>query len=404
MTIWILAIVLVASTVGLGYRQGVIRASFSFVGIIFATLLAHPLAHVLKPILMHVGFSNETLAWMVAPIVAFPVVLTLFKVAGGYVHHQQEVQFKHRAGELEFSIWQRLNHRLGACVGVLNGTAYMVLLTFVIFNFSFWTNEVAASDSESASTRLINRLGQDSVATGMAGTAGSIGTLPDDYYKLADLAGLICQNPAVSTRLARYPMMVSLLERDDLKALAMNSDLTNAWKSHAPMGQILNEPAVQDLLKNNDLLNTIWEVVQPNMDDLETYLKTGKSPKFDAEPVLGYWDFNVRVSFAYLRLTQPKITSAQMRGARDYMTQAYADTFLVVAGDNQAYMKNWPHPNPNAQSGQTMETINWKGPWEKDGTNYTFTFDGKTFSGGVGEDGRRLILKDEKTTYIFDRE
>ena len=121
---------------------------------------------------------------------------------------------------------------------------------------------------------------------------------------------------------------------------------------------------------------------------------------------LGYWDFNVRVSFAYLRLTQPKITSAEMRGARAWMSQAYADTILVVAGDDQAFLKYWPHPNPNPQPGQPAETINWKGQWAKDGTNYTFNLsngsDSKTFSGAT--DGQRLILKDDKSTYVFDHE
>ncbi len=390
----------------MGYRQGVIRASFSFVGIIFAALLAGPLGHLLKPLLTHVGFPNETMAWMVAPIIAFPLVLTVFKMAGAYFHRKSEVHHKHHVGELELSIWTRLNHRLGACVGVLNGTAYLVLITFVIFNLSFWTVQVAASDSESFSTRLINHLGQDATSTGLASTAGAVGTLPENYYRVANLAGLICQNPGLSARLARYPMFLSLVERDDLQALAADAQFTNAWATHIPMGELLNQPNVQNLINNNDLLKTVWGIVEPNLDDLNTYLKTGKSPKYDPQPVLGHWDFNVRVSFAYLRLTQPKITSAEMRGARAWMTSAYADTILIVAGDNQAYLKYWPHPNPNPQPGQPMETINYKGPWTNDGTNYTFTLsngtDNKTFAGST--DGQRLILKQDANTYVFDHE
>jgi len=338
--------------------------------------------------------------------VAFPIVLTLFKVAGNYLHRQSEVHYKHKTAELEFSIWTRLNHRLGACVGVLNGTAYLVLLTFVIFNLGYWTNQVAASDSEAITTRMVNHLSKDAVSTGMASTAGSVGKLPANYYQVADLAGLLCQNPGLSGRLARYPMFVSLLERDDLQALATDAELTNAWSTRAPMAQIMDEPNVQNLVKNNDLINVIWGVVQPNLDDLNTYLRTGKSPKFDSEPVLGHWDFDVRVSFAYKRLTQPKITSAEMRAARDWMSQAYANTVLIVAGDNQAFLKYWPHPNPNPQPGQPMETINWKGQWAKDGTNYTFTIsngtDSKTFAGST--DGGRLMLKDDANTYVFDHE
>jgi len=407
MTIWLLAILMVASTVGLGYRQGVIRAAFSFLGILFSALLAAPLGRLIKPILTHVGVHNETLAWMIAPLIAFPLVLALFKVAGGYFHHKSEMHYKHKAGELELSIWTRLNHRLGACVGVLNGTAYVILLTFVIFNFSFWTVQVAAADSESASTRLVNRLGEDIQSTGMAKTTGAVGTLPDNYYRLADLAGLICQNPGLSARLARYPMFLSLLERDDLQQLAGNSDFTNAWASHSPMGEILNEPAVQGILMNNDLINTVWGVVEPNLDDLETYLKTGKSPKYDSQIILGQWDFDVPVTFAYLRLAQPKISSSEMRSTRAWMTQAYAQTTLIVAGDQQAFLKYWPNLKATPQPGQPMETLNWKGQWSQDGTNYQFTIsdgsDSRTFAASTA-DGQRLILKDEKSTYVFDHE
>jgi len=283
MTIWILTFLMVASTIGLGYRQGVIRASFSFLGILFASLLAAPLGRLLQPVLTHVGIENETLAWMIAPIVAFPVVLTAFKAAGGFFHHRSEVHYKHKASELEYSIWTRLNHRLGACVGVLNGTAYLVLLCFVLYNFSYWTFQVAASDSERVTTRLINRLGDDARSTGLAQTAGAVGTLPDHYYALADLAGTICQNPRLGERLARYPMFLSLLERDDLKQLATDGEFTNAWASRAPMGELLNEPSVKSVLKNNDLLNAVWGIVESNLDDLNIYLKTGKSPKFDSK-------------------------------------------------------------------------------------------------------------------------
>jgi hypothetical protein len=342
---------------------------------------------------------------MIAPVVAFPVVLAAFKIAGAFLHRRSEMHFKHKSSELEMSIWTRLNHRLGACVGILNGAAYVILISFVLFNFSFWTVQVAASDSETATTRLINRLGKDIQATHLDKSAGAVGTLPDNYYKLANLAGLICQNPGLSARLAQYPLFVSLLERDDLQQLAADADFSGAWTGHAPMGEILNLPAVQNVLKNEDLLHTVWSIVEPNMDDLETYLKTGKSPKFDSQVILGRWEFDVPVTFAYLRLTQPKISSSEMRSARAWMTQAYAQTLLIVAGDNQAYLKFWPDLKAAPVVGKPPTTLNWKGQWSQDGANYQFTIgngsDSKTFA-ATTTDGQRLMFKDDKNTYVFD--
>jgi uncharacterized membrane protein required for colicin V production len=405
MTIWILALVLLASLAALGYRQGAIRVAFSFAGILFAFLLAAPVGKLFKPLLPHVGVHSPTLILMIAPIVGFMLVTVLFKSAAFYVHHKVEMFYKYKAGDLRLSLWIRLNRRLGACAGLLNGAAYFVLICFVIFNFSYWTVQVAPSDEETRTTRLINHLGRDLQNTGMNKVAKSVATLPENYYKVADLAGLICQNPQVSDRLADYPAFISLMERDDLQQLAQTGDFTNAWAQHAPMGEILNEPQVQSILQNTDLLNTVWEIVQNNLDDLTGYLKTGKSAKYDSEKILGHWDFDVGVTIAMLRQAQPKITSPEMRSIRALWTQAYAQTVFIAGADNQAFLKNLPNFKPQP-AGQPPSTDNWKGQWSNDGTNYSLTLAGGSGNKSLSAtttDGLRLTFKDEKNILVFDR-
>lgn len=406
MSIWILSLLVVASCVGLGLRQGVIRACFFLFGIIIATLLAAPLGHLLQPLVARCGCPNEVVAWMTAPLVAFIIIKVIFIAAGTYFHRQSEVHYKHQAIELEFNIWTRLNQRLGACIGLLIGAAYVVLLTFLISNLSYWTIQVAISDEESFTTRLVNRLGQDAQSTGLNKVANAVGTLPPTYYQLADLAGLLRQNPGLSARLARYPMVVSLLERDDVQQLINDGEFTNAWAARAPMGAMLKIGSVQATIKNQALLDLVQDIVLTNREDLTNFLATDKSPKYDSAVILGHWDFDVRVSFAYFKLNHANLKPPEMSAARNYMATAYNDTLLVVAGDHQSYMKFWPHPNPNAQPNQPIETISWKGSWTQDGTNYTFNLtsgsDTKTLAGTT--DGQRLMLVDDKTTYVFDHE
>src|SRR5258706_8142648 len=50
MTIWILAILLLAGLAALGLRQGAIRVAASFLGIVIGALLASPLAHLIQPL------------------------------------------------------------------------------------------------------------------------------------------------------------------------------------------------------------------------------------------------------------------------------------------------------------------------------------------------------------------
>jgi hypothetical protein len=404
MTIWILALVLLAMAIALGHKLGAINAAFTFAGIVFASLLAVPVGHIFKLLMPHVGLHNPTLIWMIAPVGGFVLVLVVFKMAGFFVHRKVNVHYKYYAGDLRLTLWERLNSRLGACVGVLNGALYLVLACSVIYNLSYWTVQVATSDSETKTLRLVNQLGHDLDGTGMAKAARAVAPMPEYYYKMADLAGLICQNPQVSDRLGRYPAFISLLERDDLQQLAQNSDFTNAFQTHAPLGQLLDQPAFQSILQNTDLVNTVWMTVQTNLDDLTTYLKTGKSDKYDLEKILGRWDFNVSVTVAMLRESQPNIPSSQMKFIRAWMTKSYENTTFVAGADGQAFLKNLPRLKPGTPP--TTETATWTGSWTADGGNYDLTLtangENKSMTAKISND--RLTLTDDKSTLIFDRE
>jgi hypothetical protein len=401
MFIWILALVLLAACIALGHKLGAINAAFTFVGIVFAALLAVPLGSLLKHLLPHIGIHNETMLWTIAPILAFVAVLAIFKAMGFFVHRKVAVFYKYKAGDLRLALWERLNARLGACVGTLNGTAYLVLISFVIFNFSYWTAQIAPADEETRTTKFINHLGKDLESTGLAKVGHALVTMPDNFYKVADLGGLISQNPQLSDRLGRYPAFISLFERDDLQQLAESPDFTNAWNSHAPMGQILNEPAVQSLLQNNELMDVVWVSVQTNLDDLTVYLKTGKSPKYDAESILGRWDFNIRTTVAMLRQARPNISASEMRAIRALWTQSFADTTFVAGGDGQAFLKNLPNFQKQPPAAET-----WKGSWTLNGTNYDLSIasNGENKSMTAQTSDARLTLKDDKNVLIFDRE
>jgi hypothetical protein len=400
MTIWILTFVLIGSCVGMGLRQGAIRAAFSLVGIIFAALLAAPLGKPFKLLLPHVGVHNLTVIWVLGPVIAFLIVLTLFKMAGHFVHQKADVYYKYKAGDLRLSLWTRLNSRVGACVGVLNGTVYLLLAAFYIFNFSYWTAQVAPSDSEARTTRLVNQLGLDLQNTGLSKAARSLVTLPENFYKSADIAGLLCQNPRLSDRLGRYPAFLSLAERDDVLPLTQDSTFTNDWNSRAPMSQLLDEAPVKTILENDELINTVWAITQTNLDDLLVYLKTGNSAKYDPEKILGRWDFNVNVSLALVRQARPNIPATEMRTIRAMWGHAYAETTFIASADNQAFLKNLP----SFKAGQPP--ITWKGTWTANDTNYDLALsaNGANKSMTALTGGARLTLKDNRTALVFDRE
>ena len=406
MTIWILAILLMALAALAGWRQGGIRAAISFAGILFAALLAAPVGKLFSLVLPIFGVSSPVTMWAVTPVCGFVLVLVVFKAVAQNVHKKVEVFYKYHAGDLRLTLWERLNSRLGICVGLLNGAMYFVLISFFLFNLAYLTSQTAVAANQPLPVRLVNQLGADLQSTGVARAAAAVGTLPPMFYKLADTSGFLMQNPDAAQRLVSYPGLASLWERDEMQPLVQDSALTNAIASGASVSTIMNMPSVQDFLHNKALSQSVWTIVQTNFDDITNFLATGKSAKFDNEKLIGHWEFNPAVTFAWMRQERPRMTATEARGLRAWMLQSYAQTRLLVTGDNQIFIRSLPRVRTGA-AGQppTTELNNWKGDWSNDGKTYslhvTFETDEKFLTGTT--EGIRLTVKDGKSTLIFDK-
>ncbi len=406
MSIWILAIVIMISTALAGWRLGAIRAAISFVGILFAALLAVPIGKLVHPLLPHLGAGNPIAAWALAPVAGFILVSIVFKVIGQPVHNKVEHFYKYKAGDLRLSLFERLNSRLGICVGLLNGALYFVLMTFLIFNLTYWTTQVAVAPNQPLAIRLANQMGHDLQSTHLARVASAVGTLPPEYYRLADLAGFLMQNPQVGPRLVEYPALTSLWERDDFQPLVTDSTLTNALASGVSLQELLNDPTVRGFLENKEQTKLVTGILQSNLDDLTVYLQTGKSAKYDDQKIIGHWDFNPAVTLAWLRQSNPRIPASEMRVVRARWTLAYADTHVLVTGDNQLFIKNLPKFLPQTQPKDPLfQPENWKGDWTANGDAYDLhaTLNGTDKFMTAKAETLRLSIKDGKNLLIFDR-
>ena len=406
MSIWILAVLLLASGSLAGWRQGAIRAAFVFVSILFAALLAGPLGSLFHPLLPHLGASNPITAWALAPIAGFILGSIPLIVAGHYVHNRADHFYKYHAGELRKALWSRVNTRVGICIGLLNGAIYFILVSFFIFNISYWTYQVSsASASQPMLVRLVNSMGEGMQSSGFSKTASAVGTLQPNFYKLADLGGLLMQNPQLGTRFADYPGLTSLWHQDAMQPLVTDSTLTNALASGATLGDITSDSSVQALLANKALSGMVEDAVVTNLDDLTAYLNTGKSAKYGNEPIVGSWVFNAPVTLAWLRQGDPKMKANEMLGIRMLWSQAYAQTTLLLTGDNQLFIKNFPKFVAPSQPNQPpYQPEDWKGDWSREGNDYTLhtTLNGQDKFLSVTTDGVRLKAKDGHTVLIFD--
>ncbi len=402
MTIWLLALILMASVAALGYRQGAIRVGFSFFGIVLGALLAAPLSKLIKPLLGVFGAKSPILLWALPPIIAFIAVSALFKIAAHYAHEKVDVYYKYKAGDLRQVLWERLNHRLGLCLGLLNGAAYVILIAFLIYPTSYWTYQLATSDQEPKMIRLLNRMGKDLQTTGFNKVARSIDPLKPVFYGLADLAGVIYNNPLAEARVSGYPAFLGLAERQEFQDLGRDTEFTNLRLQRAPFSQILNHPRLQAIIQNADLVRTIGATVLPNLADFRGYLDTGRSPKYEPEPILGRWKFDLRATLASIRRARPNISSKEMQFQRAWITSALAKTTLVATTEKQVIVKNLPSPVKPPSSGQPPAFTTVSGKWENANTKYLLDFSGLE-TGATIEDDRMTFALDGMTL-AFEKE
>ncbi|HHY84554.1 MAG TPA: CvpA family protein [Verrucomicrobia bacterium] len=400
MTIWILTLVLFASLAGLGYRQGAIRVGFSFFGILLGALLAMPLGRLIEPLFPKMGLDNPLILLSVPPLIVFLVFLILFKVAGAFVHRKVEVFYKYRAGDLRLALWERLHRRVGLCLAMCNGALYLILIAWVVFVVSYWTYQLS-TPNDSWKLNLLNRLGRDLHATGLAKVGAAVDRTPESYYDLADAAGLVFQTPELDRRrLPRYPALFAIAQRPEFQALGSDEGFTSLRRELRPVTELLQNPTADSILKSPDALNAVYQALVPNVQDFTNFLATGRSPKFEKQPLLGHWIFDVSGSVGLLRKERPTITATQLSQARRAMTIAFSQTVLIAAPEGQVFINNFPGAQAMGPGAETIE-----GKWTGAGAHYTFTLTigGRTENFSVALDGDRLTISGPSVNWAFSR-
>lgn len=403
MTIWLLAILILASLAGLGYRQGAIRVGFSFLGILTGALLAVPLGRLLGRVLGVVGIKDPLLVWALGPFIVFVLISIAFKVAAAAVHHKVDVHYKYHTGDLRLVLWERLNHRVGLCLGLLNGATYLLLVVFLIYVSSYATVQVAGSDSDPKWMRLLNVVGRDLHATGFVKVARSIDSIPQADYDLADFGALIYRNPLAQARLRSYPAFLSLSELPEFQALGNDKDFTESWQRQDPIMTVLNQPTVLAIRRNPELLKSIWQTVEPDLADLRNYLQTDHSAKYDPIKILGRWQFDVTAAIGALRRAKPNMASSQMQRIRKDMEAAYGKTELVAKPDQSVSLKNAPSLSALPGTAAASGSQSFQGQWQDaNAGKYQLTIGGLELAATVA--GDRMNIKTAGTDLVFTRE
>ncbi len=417
MTIWLIALVLLAGCAAVGYNQGAIRAGFSFVGLLVGAIVAMPLGNQLRRFCPSIGIEQPLWVAVLPHFIAFVGVLVVFKGAAQYVHRKVSLYYKHKAGELRRRLWERLNQRLGLCVGLANGTIYLVLLTLVLYPVTYLTTQTASETADPRLLRILNSAGWAMQKTGLARAVSTVTPVPAVYYELADLVGLIHQNPLLYGLVSRYPPLLQLAEKPEFAALADEQGLGSLLLRRASLTELAEHPPVKSLFSNRSLLEQLWSQLGPHLPDFRAYLESGgASPKFSQEKILGRWVFDQYGSVATLKRTSTNLTATYLRFMRQVYYPAAEKTTVLATPDKKVYLRDFvrlippaaPPGRRPAQSvpGQLAPSVTLEGRWTSTNGGYElrFTEQARQITLNAVVDGDKLTITGEAAPLVFQRQ
>jgi hypothetical protein len=333
MTIWILAFLLFGLFAWFGLLEGAVRATILLIGLILGAFLAGPLGHLLQPVFPLIGVTNPFWNWLLPAVLAFLLIQIVFAVIAFLVHRKVELFYKYRSDDVQRLRWERLNKRLGACVGALTGAGYLILLGALIYAGGYASLQVASADTSPKPMQLLNQARQDLRSSGLESLVARFDPATPLYYQATDIIGLIYNNPLLQGRLASYPALLSMGQRPEFQDIATDTEFNQMLQSQEDVMKVINHPKVQTILKNKEIMS---ELAQLDLRDLDQFLRTGKSPKFEEENLLGRWQLDAGSTFIRLKSVLTNVPASAVSSLRQGLKLSQME--LIATPENKVYV------------------------------------------------------------------
>ena len=339
MYIWIIAALVFISLGIIGYYQGMVRVTFSLVGLLLGAVLAIPLGGIFQPILKLFGLEHPVLLSFLAPFSVYLLILILFKVCGLAVYRKIDTYFKYKASDTLRLLFDRLNSRVGICVGMFNAMVYVILIGVVVYTVGYFTLQVGTSDKDSFWLKAANRLAQDLRETKLDKAVAGFLPKSERYYDGADITAAIFLNPLLQNRLSTYPVFLTLNEKPEFKQIGSSTAFQEFWTKGPSIQEFRSHDLIKPLVGTPDWYNKFVTMLDGDFKDLKIYLETGKSPKYEDEHILGRWEFDGKASFELAKKRKPVMPLQEQRGLRRAFGIVFKDAMLTATIDKKILMK-----------------------------------------------------------------
>jgi hypothetical protein len=399
MIIWIIALVLLGLMGYIGQSRGAVRLGVALAGVILGAFLAIPLTPMIEPLLRMAGVTNLALQYVIGPLAIVGLALIASSILAEVVHRKVEFHYKYRVEDVHRVRWEHLNKKLGICLGVLTGAVYFLLLMIPVYGLGYLTHQVSP-DGQDGAIGYLNRARAELHETGFDRVVAGYDPLPKTYYETADILGLLYRNPLLHSRVFKYPVLLSIADRPELAQFATDSEINNLLQSQPAPMEVLQHPRVESLVNNRELLAELHALAAPDLNDLHTYLVTGKSPKYSEELILGLWLLDIHATVAEEILKNPDISTFELNQIRNALQNTSRGLNIIATPDQQAALRRQITKDAPQQ-------VVFRGSWERANGVYLMTWSDNKRKETVRvqvEGEYRLSAQTSRGLLIFERD
>jgi hypothetical protein len=298
-------------------------------------MVASPMGRALQPLMGKIGIKNPVYQAITPAPVAFLIVMLAIFGIGFAVHWKVAQIFKFTRDDVDRIRWERMNRACGVSLGFLTAVVFFFLLGGAIYSGGYLTAQLANEENDPAIIKFMNKARQDMSELRLDKAMAALAPAGSRFYEVSDVLGLLYKNPILQARLAHYPDFFALGQRSEIQEIGTDKEYTEMLFGKASLTQIIKHARTQAILGNADLMG---QFLATDLKDLETYLRTGKSPKYAEQKLLGVWVLDKDATLTNIRKAKPEMKANELTQIRDTLERAGTIT-VEIAPDNKLFAK-----------------------------------------------------------------
>lgn len=411
MITWIVALVLIGLLSFLGKFIGLVRMGCITIGVYLGIVLGLTLNKSVQPYMEKINAASVLGIHALPPLLILLVTMIVMVIVGQVLHIQVLMFFKKKRGEAARAAWDDMQKKVGIPLGGMAGVGLTLVFIVYVYTLGYWSSKVDNGGSNHQVLQVLTKLHGDLKSSGFRKLAAALQPLPDAYYKAADVAGLVFENPQCIPRLISYPGLFWINEMAETQALRADSNFTSVFERRgdlwpammsAPVWQTLQKESYLSVLKGFDYM------------DLFEYLQTGVSPAYQDEPIVGKWNVLVLPTMIRMKSNFPNAPIDGLVLLKRFMDKSMRSTTVLVGPNKQIIIKaplkdaqelaNILRVRPRALKAGSLSNVA-NGEWQNAGTfDYQVTFAGNTGPAKVRANGEELELDFYGGTLILRRD